>query len=70
MHGFSYVIISTERERQITDTATHFRSWKIVFDPVNRPDKIKGIAVMLFHSGGYRQNIRIKDYIVRIKSDT
>ena len=70
MHGFPNVIISTEREGQVTNTTTYFRARQILFDPLDCPDKIQCIAVVLVHSGCNRQHIRIKDDIIRIKSDS
>ena len=68
MHGFTDIIISAERERQVAHSATHMCSRKIPADPSCRLDEVNGIIVMLFYSRGYSQNIGIEDNILRTEA--
>ena len=69
VHCFTNIIIPSEREREITNTATHMRTGEILPYPARRIDKIDCIIIMLFDTGSYSQNIRIKNNILRIKTD-
>ena len=40
---------------------------QILLNPPCSPDKIDGIVIMFFHTGGHSQHIRVKDDMVRIK---
>ena len=69
MHGLPHIIISTEREGKIADTAAHLRPRQVLLDPFHGTDKVKSVPVMFFHTGSDSQHIRIENNSVRIEID-
>ena len=68
MHSLTDIVITTERERQITDTATYMSPRQVLLNPPRRFDKVDGIVIMFFDTCSHRKHIRVEDDIVRIKA--
>ena len=66
MHGFAYVIIATERKRQVAHAATNMCARQMCTYPFGCPDEVESIAVVLFHASGNSKHVRVEDYICRI----
>src|SRR5690606_12633693 len=69
MHCLPNHIIAPERKGYVTYPSTNKTSGKIFLDPAYCFDIINSIVVMLFYSCRDCQNIRIKYYIMRRKTD-
>ena len=67
MHGFPHGIVSTKREGHVTHPTTYFGSWKIRLDPLCRQKKVYRIFAVLFHSRSNRENIGVKNDVLRVK---
>ena len=65
MHRLPYRRVPAKGERNIAQPATRFTSWHCFFDLTNRLNKLHRIVVVLLNTRGHRQNIRIKNNILR-----
>ena len=68
VHRLTHSIITPEREGKVTYTTTHLRTGKVPLDPFHRTDEGQAIAIMLLHTGSDRQDIGIKDDVLRVKT--
>ena len=68
MHGFTDIIITSERKRQVTDTSTHMSSWQVLFNPSCGLNEVNGIIIVFLDTCSNSQYIRVEDDIVRIKA--
>ncbi len=65
MHRLPDNVVAAERKGDIAHTTAHVDPRQILFNPGSSPNKVDSIIVMLLHSRGHRQNIRVKNYILR-----
>ena len=65
MHRLPYRRVPAKGERNIAQPATRFTSWHCFFDLTNRLNKLHRIVVVLLNTRGHRQNIRVKNNILR-----
>ena len=68
MHGFTDVIVTPERKRQVTDTSTHMGSRQILLDPSRCLDEIDSIIIVFLDTCCNSQHIRVEDDIVGIEA--
>ena len=61
MHGLTYIVVSSEREAQVADTATDMRPRQIRPDPFRSPDEVGSIGIMLLHASGNGEDIGVED---------
>ena len=66
MHGFAYVVVATEREREIAHPAADMSPRQIPANPLHSPDEINGIVVMLLNSCRNGKDIGVEYYVERI----
>ena len=64
---FANGVVPAEAETDVGDAAGDFRTGADLLDLFRRFEKVHGIVVVLFHAGGDREDIRIKDDIFRRK---
>ena len=69
MHGFAYVVVATERERQVAHATTNMCSRQILLYPTSSTYKLERIAVVLFHARCYREDVRVEYYVQRIETN-
>ena len=69
MHGFTNIVVATERERQVTHPTADMRAGKIFLNPSGSFNEVHGIVVMFFDSRSYGKHIGVEDYIMGIKID-
>ena len=68
VHGFTDIIVTTERERKVTYSPADMRSGKVFLNPTGSFDEVHRIVVMLFDTRSYGKHIRIENNIVRVKT--
>ena len=66
MYGFTDVIVPSERERQVTYTATDMRSRQMLADPFCSVDKIDSVVIVLGDTRSDGQYVGIKNDVLRI----
>ena len=69
MHGLTDIVVTTERERQVTDAATNMGARQVLMNPTRCTDEVGSIAIMLLHTGSNSQHIGVKDNIERIHTN-
>ena len=69
MHCFAHRIITTERERNVAHPTTYQRPRTPFFDLAYGLNESHRIVVVFLHSGSHRQNIWIKNNVVRSKTN-
>ncbi len=69
VHGFPHARIPAKREANIGDASTDVGTGQIFTDPPCRFEEINGIASMLIHSRGHRENIGVEDDVFRRESN-
>ena len=68
MHSLTDIVITTERERQVTDTATYMSPRQVLLNPPRCFDKVDGIVIVFLNTCCNRKHIRVEDDIVRIEA--
>ena len=66
VHCLAYIVVATERERQVAHATAHMRSWQICLYPVDCLNKVDSIVVVLFHARSYGKHVGVEYYIERI----
>ena len=66
MHSLTDIVVSPEGEREVADTAAHVCAGQILTYPPCGSDKVGGIGIMLLHTCGHSQHIRVEDDVQRI----
>ena len=61
MHGFAYIIITAEREREVADAATHLGAGQMALYPPCGAYEVDAIGGMLFHTGAYGEHIGVEN---------
>ena len=61
VHGFTNMVVATERKRKVADTAGYFDQGIFLFQYPRGLDKINPIVVVFFQACGHCKNIEIKD---------
>ena len=61
-------VVAAERKRQIADPAADFHPGHRCLDDPRRLDEVDGVVVVLFETGGDRQDVRIEDDVERVES--
>ena len=69
MHGFTDIVIATERERKVTYSTTDMRTGKVFLNPSGSFNEVYRIVVMFFESRSYGEHIGVEDNIMGIKID-
>ena len=67
MHRLTDGIVAAERERNITDTTTHFRARQVFFDPSGGFKEVNRIIVVLLDPGSYGKDVGIKNDVLWIE---
>ena len=68
MHGFTNIVVSPERETKIAHATADMRSRQVSLNPSCCTDKVYGIVVVLLHTRGNGQDVRVEDDVQRIHS--
>ena len=63
VHGFTNMVVTTERKRKVADTTRYFDLWIFLFQYTGGLNKINPIVVVFFQACGHCKNIEIKDDI-------
>ena len=63
MHGLADIIVAAKREREVTHTSADMGTRQILMDPRCGSDKVGGIGIMLLHTRGNSQHIRVENDI-------
>ena len=63
MDGFTYRLIPTEREGNVTHAARDFGVWQVFGDVLTAVNKVHSVIVVLFDAGGHSENVRVEDNI-------
>ena len=69
MYRLAYCVVATKRERHVRHAAADFRVRQVLFDPARRVDEIDRVVVVLFDTGGDRENVRIENNVFRREAD-
>ena len=69
VHGLTYVVVATERERQVADTAAHVGSGQMLPNPAGGTYEVQCVCVMLLHTRCYRQYVGVEDNVDRIHAN-
>ena len=64
VHGFPYNIVSTEGERKVTHTTTHFGIRQVFLNPLCGIDVVNSVIVVFFNAGGNGKDIGVENYIL------
>ncbi len=62
-------VVAAERERHVGDAARGQRVRQLVTDIGAGVDKVDGVVVVLFDTGGDREDVRVKDDVFRREAD-
>ncbi len=68
VHGLPQIVVAAESERQIAYAAACLGAGQIGVDPFYGADEVEGIAVVLWHTGGYGEHIGVEDYVARLEA--
>ena len=69
MHGFTNNVVPAETKTDIADAPGNLGSRALHLNFTRRLDEIDGIVIMLFHARRNREDIRVKNDILRRKAD-
>ena len=69
MHRLAHGVVAPERKRDVTHAATHLGQRQGRLDDPRRLNKANSVVVVLIHPGGHREDIGIKNNVLRRKSD-
>ena len=69
VHGFTHGVVPAEGERNIGETTAGLGTGKGLLDLTHGFDEVDGVVVVLLDAGRNRQDIRIKDDVLGIKTD-
>ena len=68
MHRLTDVVVASEREGQVADTARHMRSWQVLANPFGGTDEVQSVVVVLLHTCGNSQHVGVEDDVQRIEA--
>ncbi len=66
---FTHRVVATERERHVGHAARGQRIRQLVADVGTGVDEIDGVVVVLFDTGGDREDVRVEDNVFRREAD-
>ena len=69
MHRLAHLIVSTKGERQVAYAATGLREGQILLDPLNGPDEVDAVCLVLLNARSHGENIDIEDNVLRREPD-
>ena len=66
MHRLAYVVVATEREREVAHTTADMRSGQVRANPLRSANEVERIVVVLAHAGSYGKHVRVEDDVERV----
>ena len=64
IHGLAYIVVASERKRQVAYTAAYMHMRQVLANPFYRTYEIQGITVVLRHTGSYRKDVGVENNIL------
>ena len=68
VHGFAYIIIASERKRQVAHAAAYVRAFKVLRDPFRGPYEIEPVSVVFVHARADSQYVGVENDVGRRKA--
>ncbi len=69
MHGFADHVVTPERKADVGDAAGDERAGEVRLDPPGGFDEVEGVAGVLRHAGGDREDVGVEDDVMRGEAD-
>ena len=69
MHGLAHGVVAAERKRDVTHSTRYLNQRHCFFYPSSGLDEVDGVAIVLLYSCCNRENVGIKDYVLRRKTN-
>ena len=69
MEGAAHGLVAPEGERQVGDATANLATRAESLDFARSVDEVNSVVVVLFHTSTNRQNIRIKDDVLRVETN-
>ena len=66
MHGLADIVVTAERETQVTHTTADVSTRQILLNPFRSADKIDGVGIVLLHTRSNGQNIGVENDVERV----
>ena len=69
VHRFAHLVVAAEAETDVAHPAADLGTRQVLLDPARGVDEIQRVVVMLIHPGRDREDVRIKDDVLRREAD-
>ena len=66
MHGLADIVVTAERETQVTHTTADVCTGQILLNPFGSADKVDSLGIMLLHTRSNGQDIGVEDDVERV----
>ena len=66
MHRLTDIVVAPEGEAQVAHTTADMRSGQVLPDPGSRTDEVSSVGIMLLHTCGNSQDVRVEDDVLRM----
>ena len=68
VHCLAYIVVATEREREVAHSAAYVRPAEILLYPRTGTYKVDAIGGVFFDACGHCKYVGVEDYILRFKA--